>query len=103
MQSFCDSVYQEKSIFDSFSKLKDIYDYQSSKYAVNGDLIIDNSHDNHDTSDTVDNEDSNAVPSTAAATNNELDLNGDVGDFNDGGFTRIKVLYDKCKDKVPDR
>ena len=94
-QSYADAVYQESSIFDSFSKLKDIYDYQSSKYAVNGENYA---SDNNDINDGV-------IMNSGENRNNtdvHLDSNGDV-DLNDGGFTRAKILYDKVKDKMPDR
>lgn len=111
-QSYADAVYQESCIFDSFSKLKDIYDYQSSKYAVNGESYISG---NNDTTDAVimDNDENKNTSSTATTvtlktttteTNTDVpfDSNGDLN-LNDGGFTRAKILYDKVKDKMPDR
>ena len=70
---------------------------------------------NNDTTDAVimDNDENKNTSSTATTvtlktttteTNTDVpfDSNGDLN-LNDGGFTRAKILYDKVKDKMPDR
>lgn len=50
------------------------------------------------------NDENKNIPLVTSNTSTDihLDSNGDVH-LNDGGFTRAKILYDKVKDKMPDR
>jgi len=72
-----DMIIREGSIFDSFSKLKLIYDYQSSKCVdddvKDGHLSVKNNGVRH------------YLPSTYGS---------------DGNFDRVKMLYDRCKDSI---